>query len=147
MLFRLQLPENVRVAMIAQARMEQPNECCGLLAGVLETPVEAKMPIGRVVARLPLVNALASPTRYQSDARSLFAAMKAMRQEGLDLLAIYHSHPASAPIPSRTDLAENPYEDDVVHLIISLETEPPLIRGWRLTAVSYREEDWETIRD
>lgn len=133
--------------MIAQAQAEQPNECCGLLTGVLETPVEGEMPKGRVVMRLPLVNALASPTRYQSEARSLFTAMKTMREARLDLLAVYHSHPTSAPIPSRIDLADNPYEDEVVHLIISLETEPPRICAWRLTATSYREEDWEVIDD
>lgn len=133
--------------MIAQAQAEQPNECCGLLAGVLETPAEEERPKGRVVMRLPLVNVLASPTRYQSEARSLFAAMEVMREAKLDLLAVYHSHPASAPIPSRIDLADNPYEDEVVHLIISLETEPPLVRAWRLTATSYREDDWEVIDD
>ncbi len=143
--FRLQVPENVLAAMIAQAVAEQPNECCGLLAGVLETAKEATIPIGRVVTRFPLVNALASPTRYCSEARSLLDAHKAMYREGLELLAIYHSHPTTAPIPSRTDLADNPYEDAVVHLIISLASSPPLVRGWRLGAESYREEEWNVI--
>jgi proteasome lid subunit RPN8/RPN11 len=143
--FRLHVPENVLAAMIAQAVAEQPYECCGLLAGVLETAKEATTPIGRVVMRLPLVNALASPTRYCSDARSSLDADKAMRNEGLQLLAIYHSHPTTEPLPSRTDLAENPYEDDVVHLIISLMTSPPLVRGWRLTADRYRAEEWDVI--
>jgi [CysO sulfur-carrier protein]-S-L-cysteine hydrolase len=143
--FRLQVPENVLAAMIAQAISEQPNECCGLLAGVLETAKEATLPIGRVVTRLPLVNARASPTRYCSEERSLLDAHIRMRKDGLELLAIYHSHPATAPIPSRIDLADNPYEDSVVHLIVSLATSPPSVRGWRLTADSYREEEWEVI--
>jgi proteasome lid subunit RPN8/RPN11 len=143
--FRLQVPESVLAAMIAQALVEQPNECCGLLAGVLERTKEATTPIGRVVTCLPLVNALASPTRYCSDARSSLDADKAMRTEGLQLLAIYHSHPTTEPIPSRTDLADNPYEDDVVHLIISLATTPPLVRAWRLRADSYRVEEWDVM--
>ena len=69
--------------------------------------------------------------------------MKSMREERQELLAIYHSHPASEPIPSQTDLANNLYEDAVIHLIISLTTTPPLIRGWRLTPTSYREEEWD----
>jgi proteasome lid subunit RPN8/RPN11 len=143
--FRLQVPENVLAAMIAQAVAEQPNECCGLLAGVLEMPDSATTPIGRVVTRLPLVNELASATRYCSEARSLLHAHKAMREGGLELLAIYHSHPTTAAIPSRTDLADNPYEDAVVYLIISLASSPPLVRGWRLTAASYREEEWDMV--
>jgi len=145
--FRLLVPESVRAALIAQAVAEQPNECCGLLAGVLETPKEAVIPLGRVVARLPLVNELASPTRYLSEARSLLAAMKALRDNSWALLAIYHSHPVSAPIPSRIDLADNAYEDDVVHLIISLATTPHSMRAWRLTATNYREEGIEMMND
>jgi proteasome lid subunit RPN8/RPN11 len=145
MAFRLQVPENVLAAMVAQAVAEQPNECCGLLAGVRETAKDTTVPIGRVVTRLPLVNALASRTRYGSEARSLLDAHKAMHREGLELLAIYHSHPTTAPIPSRTDLADNPYEDAVVHLIISLTTSPPSVRGWRLGADHYREEEWDVI--
>ena len=143
--FRLQVPESVLAAMMAQAVAEQPNECCGLLAGVLEATELATTPIGRVVTRFPLVNELASPTRYCSEGRSLLNADKAMRTGGLQLLAIYHSHPTTAPIPSRTDLADNPYEDAIVHLIISLAASPPLVRGWRLTTTGYREEEWDVI--
>jgi proteasome lid subunit RPN8/RPN11 len=145
--FRLAVPESVRDAMVAQALAEQPNECCGLLAGVLEVPAGGGAPVGRVTARLPLVNAMASPKRYLSDDRSRLDAEKAMREGGLELLAIYHSHPTSEPVPSATDLAENEfYLDSVVHLIISLTTSPPTVRGWRLTATEYREEEWDVVR-
>jgi proteasome lid subunit RPN8/RPN11 len=143
--FRLAVPESVRDAMVAQALAEQPDECCGLLAGVLEVPVDGAVPVGRVVARFPLVNALASPRRYTADPRGLLDAHKSMRNAGWELLAIYHSHPTSAPVPSVTDLQENSYEDAVVHLIISLTTSPPTVRGWRLTTTDYREEAWDVI--
>jgi proteasome lid subunit RPN8/RPN11 len=145
--FRLQVPENVLTAMIAQALAEQPNECCGLLLGVLETPDGAAMPVGRVVARFPLVNALASPTRYAAEPRGLFEAQRLMRANDWRELACYHSHPTTHPVPSRIDLDvdNNGYGDAVVHLIISLATSPPLVRAWRLTADSYREEEWDVI--
>jgi proteasome lid subunit RPN8/RPN11 len=145
MAFRLQVPESVRDAMVAQALAEQPNECCGMLAGVLELPDVRHRLIGRVVTRYPLVNALASPRRYEAQPRGLFDAHKGMRKAGLELLAIYHSHPTTEPVPSRTDLENNGYDDTVVHLIISLAVMPPLIRAWRLTSVDYREEEWDVI--
>jgi proteasome lid subunit RPN8/RPN11 len=125
----------MREEMIAHARAELPNECVGLLAGVTEGGM------GRAVARYPLVNAAGSPIEYLSQPESMFAAHRAMRERGLEILAIYHSHPSTHPIPSRTDLARN-YSPDVVNFIISLKDEPPLLRGWWLKENSYLELDW-----
>ena len=41
-----------------------------------------------------------------------------MRTNGTELLAIYHSHPTSEPVPSRRDVEENTYGESVVHLIV-----------------------------
>jgi proteasome lid subunit RPN8/RPN11 len=131
--------------MVAQALAEQPLECCGLLAGVLEGPPEAVGPavrVGRVVERYPLVNNAASPVEYWSSDERLFAAHRDMRERGLEILAIYHSHPTSPPVPSRTDLARN-YYPDAVSLIISLTTAPPAVRGWWLSDRDYREAEWD----
>jgi proteasome lid subunit RPN8/RPN11 len=67
-----------------------------------------------------------------------------MRERGLEILAVYHSHPAAPPVPSRTDLARN-YYPDAVTLIVSLTTTPPTVRGWWLTDRDYREAEWEVI--
>jgi len=92
----------------------------------------------------PLVNAAASPVLYESDPRSMFEAVRAMMREKLDVVAVYHSHPTSAPVPSKTDLARN-YSEDVVNLIVSLADETPLVRGWWLTATEYREAEWMIV--
>jgi proteasome lid subunit RPN8/RPN11 len=122
--------------MVKQAQAELPNECCGMLAGRIEN--EAAGPVGRVLRRYPLVSAAASPREYESEPRSMFAAEKARRAEGLEFLAVYHSHPASRPVPSAADLERN-YSPGVVHLIVSLQTDVPEIRGWWLDRDSYRE--------
>ena len=134
--FRLCIPREHYDAMLAQAQAELPNECCGLLAGRID---ERK--VGRVLARYPLVNAAASPREYLGDDRMLFAAHKDMRNRGFELLAIYHSHPSSDPVPSKTDLARN-YFPDVMHLIISLKGNEPLMRGWWLGESEYGEAEW-----
>jgi proteasome lid subunit RPN8/RPN11 len=132
---KLQIPRRLFEEMLAQAVAELPNECCGLLAGRG----------GRVSHRYPLTNALVSPVRYESDPKDLFAADKAMRQEGTELLAIYHSHPTSEPVPSRTDLERNFYGPDVIHVIISLKGGEPAVRAWRLAETSYSAAEWEAV--
>src|SRR5262245_61337598 len=117
----LTIPRPVLESVIARARAEYPKECCGLLAGSA----------GRVTKHHPLVNELASPTAFRSEPRSMLAAMKAMRADGTELLAIYHSHPSSEPVPSRRDVAENEY-GDVVHVIVGLGVGGPDVRAWLL---------------
>jgi proteasome lid subunit RPN8/RPN11 len=129
---KLQIPRRLLDEMLAQAVAELPNECCGLLAGR----------DGWVTHRYPLRNALASPVRYESDPKDLFAAYKDMRRHGTEELAIYHSHPTSDPVPSRTDLERNFYGPAVVHIIISLKDAEPHVRAWRLRQTSYVEVGW-----
>ena len=92
----------------------------------------------------PLVNEAASPIEYLSEPRSMFEATKAMRQAGHEILAVYHSHPTSAPVPSRTDL-ERYYSSDVVHFIIGLQQPTPLLRGWWLTQTTFEEAVWTVV--
>ena len=136
--FRLVIPRPIYEAMLAHARAEVPAECCGLLAGTIADGV------GRVTQHLPLVNALTSPTEYESDPGSMLAAHKAMRAAGTDVLAVYHSHPTSDPVPSRRDRERN-YGERVVNIIIGLRKAEPDVRGWWLTAESAREAMWEVV--
>jgi proteasome lid subunit RPN8/RPN11 len=135
------LPRVLYEEMLAQARAELPNECCGMLAGRIEPAGPGETPKALVLRRLPLVNAAASPVEYLSEDRSMFDAVRAMDKEGLDTLAVYHSHPTSQPVPSRKDREQN-YSQNVMNLIISLNGPEPLIRGWWLTAAEYREAEW-----
>ena len=136
-LFRLLVPRQLFNEMIAQAQAELPNECCGLLAGTIGADG-----IARIERRFPLVNALASPTEYESEPRSLFDAERARRDLGIEFLAVYHSHPTSEPIPSRKDCERNGM-DDVVHLIIGLKEGTPQVGGWWLRGNDYQEARWD----
>ena len=140
--FRLLLPQDLLEEMISHACADYPVECCGLLAGTMEDGEGGKL--GRVTARYPLVNAAASPVEFESEPRSMFTAVRDMTRRGLDVLAVYHSHPASPALPSKKDLARN-YSPDVVNFIVSLTTTPPTVRGWWLTDVDYLEADWDSV--
>jgi proteasome lid subunit RPN8/RPN11 len=139
----LQVPRRFVEEMVAHARTELPNECVGLLAGRFgEATAAGGERVGRVERRYPLVNAAASPREYLSDPKSMFAAMKDMWAHGLDVLAVYHSHPTSAAVPSRTDLERN-YSPEVVNFIISMQGTEPDVRGWWLTDRDHREAEWD----
>jgi proteasome lid subunit RPN8/RPN11 len=134
--------------LIAQARAELPNECCGLLAGrIIPEPAGPDSGLlGRVLQEYPLVNAAASPVEFLSEPRSMFEAIRDIRRLGLEILGIYHSHPTSDPVPSRTDLERN-YSADVVNLIISLTTAEPRVRAWWLLDAAFREAEWECVEE
>ncbi|MBX3401674.1 MAG: M67 family metallopeptidase [Gemmataceae bacterium] len=133
--FRLRIPRPIHEEMLARAVAARPLECCGLLAGTVAAGV------GEVRAIFPLVNELHSATEFVSEPRSLFAAMKAMRADGVDVLAVYHSHPASAPVPSRLDRERN-YSEAVVNLIVGFPDGEPEVRGWWLSETDAREAEW-----
>jgi proteasome lid subunit RPN8/RPN11 len=106
--------------LVAHAREEAPNECCGYMRvrdGTVEEVVRA-------------VNERQSPYGYELDHKSLFAANE-FDDQGFQV-GIYHSHPRSPAEPSQTDinLATYPHW---TYLIVSLENgDAPVVRGWRI---------------
>jgi len=132
--------------MLAQAKSERPLECCGLLAGIIvpADPSGTTGPLGVVLRRYPLLNAARSGVLFESDPRSMFDAVRDIDGRGWQILAVYHSHPTSAPIPSKTDLERN-YDPAVMNLIISLRDPEPLVRAWWLTAEEFHEAAWEIV--
>lgn len=98
--------------MVAHAREELPNECCGLIGG---TGDEANM-------LYRAANAFASPFSYRVDPADQYRIIeKEMRDRGEDLVAIYHSHTKSPAYPSQTDLNEAASWPEQVYLIVSLQ--------------------------
>jgi proteasome lid subunit RPN8/RPN11 len=136
--FRLVIPRIVHVELFAQARSEQPNECCGILAGTVEAGV------GRVLIAYPLPNSAATKAkRYLADTRALFRAYEDIKKSGLDLLAVYHSHPTSPAVPSATDHEQWGHGEEVVCLIVSLLSDPPEMRGWWMNKTEHLQAEWD----
>lgn len=108
---------------LAQARAEAPNECCGLLLGRGDAVAEV-FP-GRNVDETPR-------TRYVMDPRDQLRAFRLMDERGWDLVGIYHSHPHTEAYPSETDKSRALYPD-ARYMIVSLrEPEDPQVRAFRL---------------
>jgi proteasome lid subunit RPN8/RPN11 len=116
------LEKNYADEMIAHARAESPNECCGIMAGTE----------GRVIKHYPTTNSEQSPFRYSVDPRELIAIYREIQEKGWEILAIYHSHTHTEAYPSPTDI-ELAFLAAPLYLIISL-TDPnqPAIRGFHI---------------
>jgi [CysO sulfur-carrier protein]-S-L-cysteine hydrolase len=72
-------------------------------------------------------------TRYRIHPREQLSAFRAMDERGEELVAIYHSHPASQPYPSPTDRDESHYPD-AVYVLVSLRTAEPEVRAFHILA-------------
>jgi proteasome lid subunit RPN8/RPN11 len=113
---------NAIADMLAHARAEAPRECCGLLVGTGEAVVRS------VRAR----NLETKATRYLIDPEDHFAAIRAAREERLEVIGAYHSHPSSAPVPSATDIAEANSGPEFIYVIVSVVDED--VRAYRIDA-------------
>jgi proteasome lid subunit RPN8/RPN11 len=98
---------------VAHAREDFPNECCGMVAGV----------DGEATRIIRVTNAAASPLRYEMDPQEQYNALKTIEESGGELLAIYHSHTKSAAYPSQTDVNQAVAWPEQVYVIVSLADE------------------------
>jgi len=117
----LQIEEKILAALLAHGRREEPNEACGYLAAR----------DGVVCRHFELTNIDAAPDHYSMDPAEQFAAMRLMREEGLQLAAVYHSHPATPARPSVEDirLAHDP---GIIYVIVSLMAGVEPVRAYRI---------------
>ena len=130
----IQLTENQFDSIISHAREAAPEECCGLIGGSIDGRAQTIYP-SKNVATDPLVT-------YEAAAEDLFAAQRAMREAGEQLLAIYHSHPrAIDPEPSPTDV-RLAYYPSAVYLIVGLGNKEGSLRAFR---IDERTGSWEPI--
>ena len=118
--------------LIAHAREENPNECCGLIGGTADGVSQSVYRLRNLAAN-PLVT-------YDAAPEDLFKAQRAMRERVELLLAIYHSHPRAAdPYPSETDV-RLAYYPTAVYLIVGLGNQEPCLKAFR---ISEKEGAWQ----
>jgi proteasome lid subunit RPN8/RPN11 len=83
------VPDGIRAELVAHAREEAPNECCGIVL----------VRDGIAVEYIRGVNKLASPYRYEL---YIDPFVWSEIDDGVEQV-IFHSHPETEPRPSRTD--------------------------------------------
>ena len=104
--------------MLDYVQQHAPLESCGLLAGKND----------RVEKVVFVRNQAQSPARFVMDPYEQLQAFDWIESSGLDLVGIFHSHPAGPEAASVTDIEEAAYE--VVHLIWSGNQSHWIARGF-----------------
>ena len=129
----LRLAQRFIDEMVAHAREELPNECCGIIAGR----------DGAAVELFRARNAEASPYRYEVDSQDLFRIWRQCETNGWDFLVVYHSHVASEAVPSQTDVRRATWPD-AHYVVVSLaDPDTPAVRAFRIIEGNVSEEQIE----
>ncbi|MDQ0159595.1 Mov34/MPN/PAD-1 family protein [Alkalibacillus salilacus] len=127
---QLILPQTIYNQIVEDCRNNLPYESCGLVTGLDH----------RVNKFWPLDNELKSTKRYFVSKQSLEAVMNEITQSGEQVLAIYHTHPVTAPVPSSFDLKNHP-DHSVYMMIISFKLESPMCKLYSVENNRYLECD------
>jgi [CysO sulfur-carrier protein]-S-L-cysteine hydrolase len=110
------VPAEVRRELVEHAQSEAPNEACGLV--VVRDGVAERYVRGR--------NAAESPYRFELE---VDPEVWFLEDDGYEL-AVFHSHLASPPRPSRTDVENIGLWAGRPYLILNLRTDE--LAAWRI---------------
>ncbi len=116
----MRIPRELYDDMVDHARLEAPNECCGMIGVRDEVAVELHR----------ATNVEASPLRFTIDGKDLLWTLQ-IEEHGLDLV-IYHSHTRTDPEPSQTDITYAANWPQALWLIVGLKNDVPEARLWRI---------------
>ena len=116
----IEIPADIREAMVAHAKRELPNEACGLLAGR----------DGRVEQFYPMRNADNSPVTYRLDPTEQLHLFNELEEKAWELLGIFHSHTHTGAYPSETDRRQAFYPEAHYVLVSLANRDAPDLRAY-----------------
>ncbi len=112
-----EMTKEVYDLLVRHGRDEAPIEACGYLAADGD---------GRIRAAFPMTNTDRSHDHYTMDPQEQFAVVKEIRNRGLRLCGVYHSHPASPARPSEEDI-RLAFDPNLYYVIVTLiDNDAPL---------------------
>ena len=123
--------------MIAHARRDHPDECCGVIAG----PEGSDRP-ERFIA---MANAERLPTFYRFDSGEHLRVWREMDGAGEAPVVIYHSHTGTEAYPSRTDISLAQEPDAHYVLLSTRDREDVELRSYRIVDGVVTEEPVEVV--
>jgi len=121
---KLTLPPAIQAEMVKYCLASHPKaEACGFLIADAS---------GRIERVQPMRNAEPSPIGYSMDPKEQLQVEKQLRQRDERVVAIYHSHTATAAEPSLVDI-EHAISSDISYIIVSTaNTALPVVKSYRI---------------
>ena len=107
---------------LAHARRDHPDECCGVIAGV----------DGRATRLFEMTNAERSPTGFVFDSAEWLRVYREIDDADEDLLVVYHSHTMTEAYPSRTDVRWSTNTPGTSWLLVSTRSDEDEVRSFRI---------------
>lgn len=146
--------------MEAHAERVYPEECCGLIVGEIKSKSEIKSAdteLLKVAVRVVSLENEWAPDvveanrpehttkrrRYWIDPKDMLRVQKEARDEGLNIIGIYHSHPDHPAVPSECDRA-GAWPQYAYVIVSACDGKAVDIRNWALD--SERQFQTEAIR-
>jgi [CysO sulfur-carrier protein]-S-L-cysteine hydrolase len=121
-------PEHID-EIVAHAREDAPDECCGLIAGR----------DGRSERVYRMENQAHSPLRFEVAPLEVMRTLEAIDDEGLEVGGLYHSHTRTAPYPSQTDVTYAEAWPGTPWIIVGLANGDAEVRTYRIDGANVSE--------
>lgn len=131
----LEIDQELVDAMVAHARADHPDEACGVIAGPEGSDDPQRF--------IPMVNAERSPTFYRFDSLEQLKVWREMDRRDEEPVVIYHSHTATEPYPSRTDVSYASEPGAHYVLVSTREPDTDEVRSYRILDGVVTEEEIE----
>ncbi len=124
--------------LVEHSKRESPNEACGMLAGLPVGPSGKDLKVEKVYE---MSNTDKTPETFFMDSKEQLKAMKEIRNLGLEMVGIYHSHLGTEAYPSAHDV-ELAFYPEVSHVIVSIkDKDNPNIRAFKIKKDQISEEE------
>ncbi len=131
----MRIKSSIIAGMIRHAENDAPLEACGYLAGRGN----------HAVKMYAMANMDGSPEHYTFSPEEQFRVIKDARKEGLDIVAVYHSHPRSPSVMSAEDM-KLAFDKSISYVIISLEKGTADLKSYKFTKGTVEQEDIEEVK-
>lgn len=119
----IKLPRTLVNQLLQHAQRSDNTEICGFISSLDGAP--------KRIYPIPNI-AMPAARQFEMAPKEQIDALRQIREQGEELFAIYHSHPASSAVPSQQDIDEYSYPE-ALSLIISLNTKGVLeMRGYKM---------------
>ena len=118
----LTLPQTMVDQVLAHARRDHPDECCGVIS--------AKD--GAAARLVEMENAERSPTGFTFDSAEWLRVYRELDDADEEPWVVYHSHTATEAYPSRTDIRWSATAGFPYWLLVSTRSEDDEVRAFTI---------------